>query len=572
MKLCLVCNFQFEDEQELCPKDYSKLVPLGKDQLIGKLIQDRYRIDTMIAKGSMGVVYKATQELIGREVAVKVLHGYLVSDEESIKRFHKEAKAASRLNHPNITTLYDYGVLASGQPYIVMDLLRGSSLAEVLKQRDYLPLDEAMVVFKQTCDALGEAHKRGVVHRDIKPENIMLDYTEKGVNVKVVDFGIATFVQEQDDTIGKITKTGTVCGSPTYMSPEQCDDNRVDARSDIYSLGIVFYETVTGKVPFSGADIYGVMTMHVKDPVPPLKVMRPDLNFPSYIEAVVQKVLAKDPNARYQTALEFYDGLQGRAQPTAAMVQAGTGGRAALPPEENWNTSSGTTASISEAEVKNVVARALQKKMSQEGNAQDFKANVDAAGTPQVDPELIRRTVERSTQEMQARRSRASHQSLPSRPPKMRKTVTFGMRAVGYAQQLFPAFLTLGLTAALFWVVGNEARIHSLIATNLKTITAMVPHNTAPAPVTADDLLAQNKIAEARALLEKRKKDGKLSDAETTTLNSIYSRLAKKEAGVKHYKQAVALLDQISGEDKDDDEVRLNLRKWRRAAGMKAAK
>src|SRR5438067_553983 len=156
MKLCLVCNFQFEDEQELCPKDYSKLVPLGKDQLIGKLIQDRYRVESVLAKGSMGVVYKAIQELIGREVAIKVLHGYLVSDDESIKRFHKEAKAASRLNHPNITTLYDYGVLSSGQPYIVMDLLRGQSLAELLKERDYLPFDEALVIFKQVCEAMQE--------------------------------------------------------------------------------------------------------------------------------------------------------------------------------------------------------------------------------------------------------------------------------------------------------------------------------------------------------------------------------------------------------------------------------
>jgi serine/threonine protein kinase len=568
MKLCLVCNFQFEDEQELCPKDYSKLVPLGKDQLIGKLIQDRYRVDSMIAKGSMGVVYKATQELIGREVAVKVLHGYLVTDEESIKRFHKEAKAASRLNHPNITTLYDYGVLSSGQPYIVMDLLRGSSLADVIKKRDHLALDETMVVFKQACEALAEAHKRGVVHRDIKPENIVLEYTDKGVNVKVVDFGIATFVQEQDDTIGRITKTGTVCGSPTYMSPEQCDDNRVDARSDIYSLGIVFYETVTGKVPFSGADIYAVMTMHVKDPVLPLKVMRQDLNFPPYIEAVVQKVLAKDANDRYQSAMEFFDALQGKASAAAVAVPAA--GRANVPPEENWAAGGGTATSISESEVKNVVARALQKKMSQEGNAQDFSVQVDAAGVPQVDPELIRRTVERSSEELQSRRSRASHQSISIKPPPMRKTVTLGMRFLGLLQQLFPAFLTLGLTAALFWVVGNEARIHILLDHDLKKITTLVPHPTDQPKGDVDDLLAHNKLDQARALLEKHKKDGKLTDGETTTLNAIYSKLAKKEAGAKHYKQAVALLEQISGDDKDDDEVRMNLKKWRHAAGIKA--
>ncbi|HEY9792588.1 MAG TPA: serine/threonine-protein kinase [Candidatus Obscuribacterales bacterium] len=567
MKLCLVCNFQFEDEQELCPKDYSKLVPLGKDQLIGKLIQDRYRIDSMIAKGSMGVVYKATQELIGREVAVKVLHGYLVSDEESIKRFHKEAKAASRLNHPNITTLYDYGVLGSGQPYIVMDLLRGASLAEILKQRDYLPLDEAMTIFKQVCDALAEAHKRGVVHRDIKPENIMLEYTDKGVNVKVVDFGIATFLQEQDDTIGKITKTGTVCGSPTYMSPEQCDDNRVDHRSDIYSLGIVLYETITGKVPFSGQDIYGVMTSHVKDPVPSLRVIRPDLTFPNYLEGVIQKVLAKNPNDRYQSALDFFDALVGKtaasAPPNAVPAAAPVRQQAQ---EREWTTGSlsDTSGSITEAEVKNVVARALQKRLAQEGSG-EFDPRLDEGGVPQVDPELVRKTVQNATSELNSRRSRSSHSAIPKR--KMRRGVSFGMRAVGLLQQAFPLFLTIGLFASLFYLVKSPG-LNATLQQNLHLSSGK------PAPAASDQgdvdaLIAANKLDQAKTVLEKRKKDGKMTDADMTNLNAVYLKLARKEAKAKHYKQAVALLEQISGDDKDDDEVRLNLRKWRHAAGTK---
>jgi serine/threonine protein kinase len=571
MKLCLVCNFQFEDEQELCPKDYSKLVPLGKDQLIGKLIQDRYRIDSMIAKGSMGVVYKATQELIGREVAVKVLHGYLVSDEESIKRFHKEAKAASRLNHPNITTLYDYGVLGSGQPYIVMDLLRGASLAEILKQRDYLPLDEAMTIFKQVCDALAEAHKRGVVHRDIKPENIMLEYTDKGVNVKVVDFGIATFLQEQDDTIGKITKTGTVCGSPTYMSPEQCDDNRVDHRSDIYSLGIVLYETITGKVPFSGSDIYGVMTSHVKDPVPPLRVIRPDLTFPGYLEAVVQKVLAKNANDRYQSALEFFDALSGKAAAAAPPPAVSAAASRQPSQEKEWTSGSlsDTSGSITEAEVKNVVARALQKRMALEGSG-DFQPQLDESGVPQVDPELVRKTVQNATSELQ-RRSRSSYTALAptSKRGKMRRGVSPGMRLFGFVQQAFPLFLTIGLFAALFYVVKQQSGINALIQQNLHINT------TKPAPITTTDpgdveeLIAAGKLDQARVILEKRKKDGKMTDADVTNLNAVYLKLARKEAKVKHFKQAVTWLEQITGDDKDDDEVRLNLKKWRHAAGIK---
>src|SRR5271154_104874 len=151
MKLCLVCHFQFSDEQEVCPKDNAQLVPLSEDPLIGSIIQDRYKIESVIGKGSMGTVYKATQELIGREVAVKVLHSHLVSDTESLKRFHQQARAASRLNHPHIITLYDYGIIPGGQPYIVMDLLYGTTLSRLLMDREYLSVDETLVVAKQIC-------------------------------------------------------------------------------------------------------------------------------------------------------------------------------------------------------------------------------------------------------------------------------------------------------------------------------------------------------------------------------------------------------------------------------------
>lgn len=554
MKLCLVCNFQFEDEQELCPKDYSKLVPLGKDQLIGKVIQERYRVESVLAKGSMGVVYRAIQELIGREVAVKVLHGYLVSDDESIKRFQKEAKAASRLNHPNITTLYDYGVLSSGQPYIVMDLLRGKSLAEVLKERDYLPYDEACHIFKQVCEAMQEAHNRGVIHRDIKPENIMLDYTERSVNVKVVDFGIAKFVQEQDDTIGKITKTGTVCGSPTYMSPEQCDDNQVDHRSDIYSLGIVIYETITGKVPFSGPDIYNVMTMHVKDPPPRLKAVRPDLDFPGHLESVLDRALAKYPEDRFQSAMEFYDAFVGTAiapagKSTQAAMEIG-GGRAGA-------------VTITEREVNDVVSRALEKKRDQLKSTGEFGG--DLFNKPQIDHEAVSSQLRESMQALQSRRGAAGGDS--PKQPMRRVGITPGMKVFGFLQQILPLLLTVALFGTLLWVVKNEARIDKMfgqISAEVKSGKHGASSSTDP-----DDLIAQNKFDQARAILEKRKREGKLADDDLDTLNSIYERLAKKEAKAKHFKAAVALLEQISGEDRDDEQTKLLLKKYKKAAGMK---
>jgi eukaryotic-like serine/threonine-protein kinase len=559
MKLCLVCNFQFEDEQELCPKDYSKLVPLGKDQLIGKVIQDRYRIDSVIAKGSMGVVYKATQELIGREVAVKVLHGYLVDDEESIKRFHKEAKAASRLNHPNITTLYDYGVLGRGQPYIVMDLLRGSSLADTLKQRDYLPLDEALVIFRQVCDALGEAHKRGVVHRDIKPENIMLDYTDKGVNVKVVDFGIAKFLQEADDTIGKITKTGTVCGSPTYMSPEQCDDNKVDHRSDLYSLGVVLYETITGRVPFSNKDIYAVMTMHVKENPAALKQIRPDLDFPSYLQAVVDKALTKSPDGRYQSAQEFFESLQGKPVSNTARLTT-TGGETAR---------AGGIATITEDEVSSVVARALQKKMAQAQSGDEPPiANRTAEGIPSIDPEAVKKKLAAATQELLSRRSSPNDSSTSNKPNIRPPDVGFASRIFAFFQQVFPVMLTVSLAVVLFVVLGNKGFGNLNLGNVLGTKAAQTGKGTATG-MDVDDLIAQNKWEQARSILEKRKKEGKLDDEDQANLNSVYIRLAKKEAKARHYKAAVALLDQVVGEERDGDDFKQMLKKWKVRSGGK---
>jgi serine/threonine protein kinase len=550
MKLCLVCNFQFGDEQEICPKDSSKLVPLGKDQLLGKVIQDRYRIENVIAKGSMGVVYRATQELIGREVAVKVLHAYLVTDEESLKRFQLEAKAASRLNHPNITTLYDYGVLSTGQPYIVMDLLRGSTLGDILKERDYLPVDEALVIFRQVCDALAEAHKRGVVHRDMKPDNIVLEYTARGVNVKVVDFGIAKFLQQQDDTIGKITRTGTVCGSPTYMSPEQCDDNNVDHRSDIYSLGVVFYETITGKVPFSSGDIYQVMTMHVKEPPPRLQQMRPDVTYPPYIEAVLDKALAKKPEARYQSVEEFWDALQGKG----ASVGFGDPSRTTVQnPGRGGGQVSVETPKITEEEVKSVVARALQKRMQAEGAT----ADADPQMPPPIDAETIRR--------------RATQSGLNK--PDSQVSVRFSRgtpgllsRVFAALEHFFPVVITIALFGSLYWLVTNESLVHSVIDEKIKPMLG-VPK---PQPQVAENeldtnvLIAQGKYDQAKTILEKRKKDAKLSSSEVEELDTVYERLARKEIKSKHFKQAVALLQQISP-DGQDEGIRNLIKKYRKA-------
>ncbi len=299
MKLCLNCHKQFADEVELCPHEGSYLVPLPSDPLLGALIDERYRVESLIAKGAVGSVYKAKQELLGRQVALKVLHGYLGADPESLVRFHREAKAISRLEHPNLLTLYDFGMTADGQPYFVMDLLNGTTLAKVLSNEGRLDARRALTIVKQVLEALSEAHKKGIVHRDIKPPNIVLVEKEETKEfVKLVDFSIAKMADNSTIDPVQLTVDGIICGSPAYMSPEQCRGSDVDGRSDIYSIGIVLFEALTGKRPFSAKDLVSLMYLHVNDEPPKLSEVEPDLQFPPVLEEMISSTLAKDPASR----------------------------------------------------------------------------------------------------------------------------------------------------------------------------------------------------------------------------------------------------------------------------------
>src|SRR5271170_3182036 len=175
MKLCLTCNFQTAaDEQDLCPRDGSSMVTVGDDPLLGVVVEGRYKIESVIGQGSAGTVYKAIQELIGREVAIKVLHDYLVSDQEFIKRFTQEAKASSRLSHPNIITIYDFGVIPQGgRPYIAMDLLKGTPLSDFITENNHIPAEDALPLFKKVPSAIGATKRQAIANANINPENIV---------------------------------------------------------------------------------------------------------------------------------------------------------------------------------------------------------------------------------------------------------------------------------------------------------------------------------------------------------------------------------------------------------------
>ncbi len=287
-------------------------VKTASDPFVDTMLADRYHILGVIGQGGMGVVYKARQELLDRLVAIKMLKTQLITDESSVKRFRHEAKAASRLNHRNVITVYDFGVANSGEPYIVMEFLEGLSLSDAISKGRALKVDRALNVFDQVCDALEHAHSQGMIHRDLKPANIMLSSsTASQMEIKVVDFGIAKLVAGTPSESQKLTQTGEIFGSPVYMSPEQCRGEELGPASDVYAMGVVMYETLTGRVPFMGSNIVETITQHLCAPPPSMSQVRPDLEIPESIECIVMKCLRKEPSVRYRSMAELkYDILQ----------------------------------------------------------------------------------------------------------------------------------------------------------------------------------------------------------------------------------------------------------------------
>lgn len=260
----------------------------------------------LLGKGGMSLVYKARQKQLDRIVAVKVLSKLAVRGENGIKRFQKEAKLTSALEHPNIVKTISFGVSKDGQPYLVMEFLEGLSLADDLKQCGRLKLQRFKDVFLPALSALNQAHQAGMVHRDIKPGNIMICRTDTGAEtVKLVDFGIAKVFDEGENQTQNLTEPGAVMGSPTYMSPEQCLGKPLDGRSDLYSMACVMYETLSGEPPFSGDSVLEVMQKHSTEPPPTVSDLSRKLDIRKELAQVTLWGLAKDPAARPQTASEF---------------------------------------------------------------------------------------------------------------------------------------------------------------------------------------------------------------------------------------------------------------------------
>jgi serine/threonine-protein kinase len=301
-KICVACSKEYVGELTTCPADGTTLTPLKETDLVGSVLGDRYEILELIGDGAMGQVYKAKHKLLKRIVAVKMMHPNLVSGAAALKRFQKEAELASALNHPNILTVYDFGVTDGGVPYLVMAFLEGTSLAEQVAGGNNLELKRSVHIFKQVSLGLAHAHENGVVHRDLKPSNIMLVQLDNDPDfVKIVDFGIAKLLTPTEGETDNLTRTGEVFGSPPYMSPEQCRALPVDARSDIYALGCVMYRTVSGKQPITGNDLIEYLYKHVNETPAAFSIVCPELAIPEELEATIFKAMAKQPDDRYQS-------------------------------------------------------------------------------------------------------------------------------------------------------------------------------------------------------------------------------------------------------------------------------
>ena len=309
-KICTHCGAEFDPDQRFCPHDGTPLRPRGShDPLIGQVIADRYQVLQILGEGGMGRVYLAEHVRMGRKSAVKVMSPNLALSAEAISRFNREASNASRINHPNVAQIYDFGETSDGMLYLAMEFVEGETLRQLIERDGPMPAPRAADITKQVASALAAAHHLGIVHRDLKPDNIMIARHHDGTDwVKVVDFGIAKTVQGSGESGAgsqTVTTAGVSLGTPEYMSPEQLAGERLDSRTDLYSLGLVFFNMLTGDLPYPRVTSKDTLVRRLTSKPRQLADVAPDGNWPTRLQAALDRALAQEPGERYSTVVDF---------------------------------------------------------------------------------------------------------------------------------------------------------------------------------------------------------------------------------------------------------------------------
>lgn len=293
--------------------------PSGATLHAGTYFQGKYEILEHIGNGGFGAVYKARHLELGLTVAIKVLHPSMLTNDENRTRFQTEGKILSELSHPNVVHFYENGISDQRLPYIVMEFLQGETLSSILSKKEKLSPEEAIKIGIQVCDALSAAHSSGIVHRDLKPNNIVL-LTRRDSTVKLVDFGLSRVMESSNLSNNQhLTKTGFLIGSVRYMSPEHCKGGKADDRSDIYALGCILYECISGELPLSADNPVGMLHKHANEQPPLLSEASPGVHIPAGLDIVIANALVKDPDGRYQTAADMKRDLE--------LVQRSKGGK-----------------------------------------------------------------------------------------------------------------------------------------------------------------------------------------------------------------------------------------------------
>jgi serine/threonine-protein kinase len=320
MRYCQICHRCFGDGAEYCLFDQT---PTFLVEQLPVVIDAKYRLERLIAHGGMGSVYRAIHQQLERPVAIKILRAEFLADRVIAERFNREARAAAKLKHPNIVAIYDFGFLPNGGAYLVMELIEGRSLREELRtyaaRNGQMRPARAVAILSQVCAGIEAAHRRCIIHRDLKPDNVMIETTADATErVLVLDFGIAK-LKDRDQGVLGITDENTVIGTPNYISPEQCTGQAVDARSDVYSLGVILYEMLTGRAPFVSQNTSAVLLRHLQEPPAPPSRFRAGLS--RELEQVVLQALAKNPNHRFQSAAQFAEHLAAAVKASQSQIE-----------------------------------------------------------------------------------------------------------------------------------------------------------------------------------------------------------------------------------------------------------